>query len=505
MTLTTSGPDVSRDGAATGERLTTGATVLLVAWGALAIGAVYPWGYVPLATGCALAGAFALQRARRDIAAHRGIVFSLAAVALAIALQLLPLPETVRAVVSPRLDGVLAQLDLGFALQTAAAGAEGPHVLHPLTMDAIATARGLLLFVAFSLLLVGLAATLGRVGAGRLVPWIVAFGFLLAAFGIVQRLVLGDHAWGGMKIYGLWAPHYKLTTPFGPFVNKNHFAGWMLMGLPLAAGYALGLAHVGMRRVRPDLRHRLLWLSSPDGGRVQLAAVAVACMAVALVMTRSRSGVGCFAVAMGVAAAVAARHQTTRTARFVVAGVLALIVLVPVVGGQAELARRFEHGTSDPSVRLRLDVWSVAGAIAKDFPLAGTGVNTFAVAAIPYSTPGKDYHFREAHNDYLQLAVEGGLLVGVPATVVLWCVVAAIRRRVAEDRPDSSTYWVRVGAVTGLAAIALQSVVEFSLQMPGNAVLSVVLLAIAVHRQPATPADDVRPRHAPQHNPTRLR
>jgi hypothetical protein len=125
MTLTTSGPDVSRDAAATGERLTTGATVLLVAWGALAIGAVYPWGYVPLATGCALAGAFALQRARRDIAAHRGIVFSLAAVALAIALQLLPLPETVRAVVSPRLDGVLAQLDLGFALQTAAAGAEG--------------------------------------------------------------------------------------------------------------------------------------------------------------------------------------------------------------------------------------------------------------------------------------------------------------------------------------------------------------------------------------------
>jgi O-antigen ligase len=127
------------------------------------------------------------------------------------------------------------------------------------------------------------------------------------------------------------------------------------------------------------------------------------------------------------------------------------------------------------------------------------------VAAIPYSTPGKDYHFREAHNDYLQLAAEGGLLVGVPATVVLWCVVAAIRRRVAEDRPDSSTYWVRVGAVTGLAAIALQSVVEFSLQMPGNAVLCVVLLAIAVHRQPATPADDVRPRHAPQHNPTRLR
>ena len=25
-------------------------------------------------------------------------------------------------------------------------------------------------------------------------------------------------------------------SPFGPFVNKNHFAGWMLMALPLTIG-----------------------------------------------------------------------------------------------------------------------------------------------------------------------------------------------------------------------------------------------------------------------------
>ena len=47
-----------------------------------------------------------------------------------------------------------------------------------------------------------------------------------------------------------------------------------------------------------------------------------------------------------------------------------------------------------------------------------------------------------------------------------------------------SSYWIRLGAVTGLGAIALQSTVEFSLQMPGNAALCAVLCGIALHRDP---------------------
>jgi O-antigen ligase len=91
-------------------------------------------------------------------------------------------------------------------------------------------------------------------------------------------------------------------------------------------------------------------------------------------------------------------------------------------------------------------------------------------------------HYIEAHNDYLQLLVEGGWLVAVPALVLVGLFVWEVRRRFREARDDRTGYWLRLGAVTGLVAIALQEVMEFSLQMPGNAALFTLLAAIAIRR-----------------------
>ena len=104
------------------------------------------------------------------------------------------------------------------------------------------------------------------------------------------------------------------------------------------------------------------------------------------------------------------------------------------------------------------------------------------MATLFYQTSVPGFHLREAHNDYLQLAAEGGLLLGAPIV----CAVAALVREIRVRFVDSSgsSYWIRLGAVTGLGAIALQSTVEFSLQMPGNAALCAVLCGIALHRDP---------------------
>jgi len=88
--------------------------------------------------------------------------------------------------------------------------------------------------------------------------------------------------------------------------------------------------------------------------------------------------------------------------------------------------------------------------------------------------------FNQAHNHYLQLASEGGLLLAIPLLLGLR---AYIREASAILRSDSSgMYFVRLGAACGLAGVAAQSAWETGLTTPANALLAAVLAAIVVHQ-----------------------
>jgi O-antigen ligase len=133
---------------------------------------------------------------------------------------------------------------------------------------------------------------------------------------------------------------------------------------------------------------------------------------------------------------------------------------------------------------VRSAIWSDAAGIFRDFPVFGSGAKTFSTAMLVYQTANPSVHYAEAHSDYVQLVAEGGVTLSAAALVLLVLFVREVRRRFADSTSDETTYWVRVGAVTGLVAIALQEIGEFSLQMPGNAALLVVLMAIAAGRLP---------------------
>lgn len=169
------------------------------------------------------------------------------------------------------------------------------------------------------------------------------------------------------------------------------------------------------------------------------------------------------------------------------AGAYLAFVLVVAVGwvGLDAVATRFAAAQWD-DMGGRLGAWTDAWRIFRDFPLTGVGLNAFGEAMLDYQTDYVDrLHFATAHNDYAQLLAEGGLLVGLPILVTLAAFVRQIRGRFREAADDPMTYWLGVGAVTGLLAIAFQEVVEFSLLIPGNAVLFTVLAAIAIHRPSA--------------------
>jgi O-antigen ligase len=455
-------------------RLLLVAAWLLVAWGALAFGAVYPWAWMPLVTGCTLVGLMALgvSRGRPHDAGDRGLLAALAFVIAGALLQMTPLPSALMDALSPSAARVLADQNLAFAT----AESRGPHAL---SLDPVATARGVILLTGFTVWVAGLTRLLHVTGARAFSTSLVVFGVVLAVIGMVQKAMLGDHAYAGMKIYGFWSPSNPLTTPFGPFVNRNHFAGWMLMGLPLALGIGLGWAERAGRHVT-SWRDLIARVSSPEAGRAQLMAAAVLVMGSSIFMTRSRSGVAGMVLAMGLAAVVAGRRSSSARTRLATAAAIVAVISGLVLWGGRDVVDRVRAGGAE----LRPQIWRDSVAVIRDFPLTGTGLNTFGTAMLSYQSAMRGVHFREAHNDYLQVLVEGGLLLGVPAALALAALARGVRRRFRDGRDDAMTHWIRVGATTGLVAIALQSLVEFSLQMPGNAAFAALLMAVALHAPP---------------------
>lgn len=472
------------------DRALLGGVVLLVAWGTLAFGAVYPWAYKPLLWAAAAIGLVAFWRGRSHgptPAATRAVVWLLGLVAAGGVLQTTPLPGHVRTAISPASESFLRRHDLGYGAELMARSAGRPAEAppldgRPLSIDPSSTRRGTLMLVSLATLFAGLVRLFARTGTRQVTAWLIGLGVVLAVIGIVQKAVLGDNAFDGMRIYGFWEPTYKISTPFGPYVNKNHYAGWMIMALPLALGHLLSQLHRFLRHVRPDWRSRLLALSSPHGARIQLTAFCVALMGSALALTMSRSGIGCFLVAAALAAVVGARREHSLPVRLGMIAALLLPVVAAFAWADVDVIDRFTSGSQ--SVELRRQAWRDAVVIIRDFPVAGTGLNTYGTATMVYSTAQTNLHFQEAHNDYLQLAAEGGLLLGIPVVLALFVAARGIRRRLADDAGAPEAYWLRFGASTALLAIALQSIVEFSLQLPGNAVFFAVLCAAALHRSP---------------------
>jgi hypothetical protein len=419
---------------------------------------------VPLITASAVLGAAGLIWGRGSV--PWPLIAGLALVALAASVQLIPLSAPTLASLSPHALEIHRQRDLAAAVGAAAS--------FPLSIDPPQTRLGLMFLAAFALLLAGTARMLTRDSARQVAASLAGVGVALAIVGLAQRATFNG------KMYGFWELAQG-GAPFGPFINRNHFAGWMLMVVPLAVGLFASIVSRRMAQVRPHWRDRVLWFASAEANQAILAAFAVSTMALALVVTLSRSGITAFVGAMAFASVVLVtrRSGAARGGRMIVAAYVFLVCVLSVswVGVDRIAARFLTPGSIN--VEGRQAIWADTRRMVGDFALTGTGLNTFGSAALFYQRSLKGSHMREAHNDYLQLAAEGGVLTGVPILLSVALLITGIRRRLRDD--VGSIWWIRIGAVTGLLAIAAQSFVEFSLQMPSNAALFAVLCGIALH------------------------
>ncbi|HXG55013.1 MAG TPA: O-antigen ligase family protein [Vicinamibacterales bacterium] len=433
----------------------------IIAWTAFAFGGVY-------ASTLALPGVLLLilAAAYRPALLRRGPNPQLdlaILVALGVAtLQILPLPRTLVRWFSPgamRVADALSLVDAGGALPVSI------NLPHSAAAALIFAGVLLVFFTARQLFDAGGVRAIGR--------GVAVAGLVLAAVAIAQD------ATGRGMMYWRWRPLFERAHPFGPFVNRNHFGTWAIMAITLTIGYLA--AHASAHAASSRGSWRLRVVAALDF-RAALLLGAAALMIVATVLSLSRSSM------LGLAAAVLfggwlSQQRTVAhgggSRQAVMVGVLALFAMALVLlrVDLSSIADRLASASTGLGDRAL--IWRGTLPILRDFWFTGTGVGTYQTAMAVYQRTNPGLIYNQAHNHYLQVAAEGGVLLCLPVTAglfMLWRDGAAALRK---DR--SGMYWLRAGAASGLFGVAVQSTVETGLLTPANAVLAAVMAAILVH------------------------
>lgn len=442
--------------------------LLVLAWGALAFGSEYAWAYAPLSILCIVPATLGL-RARHGTLPATGILVAAALIFTGAVAQLL-LPASA----IPGQPG--AGSDIDFSSLYALATTQLPPESAPARIS-IAPGRtllGIAFLTTFTVLLAGCTRGISAAGAKTLARGIAIIGVAVAFVGVVQSAAPTE------TIYGFWR-RPKVGAGFAPFINENHFAGWMAMVLSLTIGSFAGDISSALKDAGGGWRQRILWFSTPRASVMLLTAFAIGIMALSMVLTFSRGGLVGLATVGLVGLWWMLRRQSgpKRLAGATAIGVLVASALM--WGGAEKTIDQFSGVSEDFGGRKQ--IWLDTLNIIRDFPITGTGLNTFGVAMLHYQSRSiTGVAISEAHNDYLQLASEGGLLLGIPILFGLVLFIREIWRRFREGGDDADTYWLRAGAVTGLLTIAGMELFDFTLQMPGAAAMFVLLAALAIHK-----------------------
>jgi hypothetical protein len=389
-------------------------------------------------------------------------------VVAAAALQLVPLPPFALNVLSPQAVRVVSALSL-----------VPPEGARPLTIGLRESLSAILLLCG-ALVLFFCARQIFAGGGVRIVVRALAYsGLVLALIAIAQ-----DATARGL-MYWMWRPLDEGPSPFGPFVNRNHFGTWAIMVVPLCFGYLMAhaRAHHGPRSDTPWQR-RLLDALDVRGALLLASAVL---LIVATTRSLSRSSIAGLVVA-GLCAALLARERLAEDPRrlarpaLLVAGGAVVSILAVIWGIDASIITgRF--ATAGTGVADRAVIWRDTMSVVHDFWLTGTGVGTYQISMAVYQRSMPGVIFNQAHNHYLQVLSEGGLVVGIPVVAALVAFARESVTRLTSDR--SGMFWVRAGGVSGLFGVAVQSLLETGLTTPANAAVAAVVAAIVVHVPPA--------------------
>lgn len=296
--------------------------------------------------------------------------------------------------------------------------------------------------------------------AGRFrktVAVLIGFGGVLAFIGILQKLASPDSIYGVVKT--------AQAIPFGPYVNQHHFASLMVLLSGIAISHLLGQSVTRQIKL--------------------LIAISALIMAISVPLTSSRGGmISYFAMLLvGGAAYFYRGEKTTGKSWLPVLGAMAAVAVIAVgavlfLGGADSLLRGVGFSnTSDDISSGRLYFWSVAWQIFTTNPVFGAGLDSFGAAFTHFDIRSGTYRVEQAHNDYLQMLADGGVVGFALLVAFIFLLVRKSLTRVRECSNDFVRTTV-TGGLAGCVGILVHSFFDFPLRTAGNAFFFVLVVAL---------------------------
>jgi O-antigen ligase len=214
-------------------------------------------------------------------------------------------------------------------------------------------------------------------------------------------------------------------------------------------------------------------------------------MGVALIMTNSRGGIislGAEILFLVIVAGPGLRRGKRRArgdrvkAALLRAGLAFGLIAVLIggtlaVGGSAVFTRLIGTANADDPTTGRTHFWSVAVEVIKAYPIVGSGLGSFGVIYTRYDSRNGFYRLEQAHNDYLQILADAGIVGGILGLAFLAILFGhGFARRETDDKFRRG---VATGALAGCFAVLIHSFFDFTLHTTSNALLFLILAALA--------------------------
>ena len=321
------------------------------------------------------------------------------------------------------------------------------------------TLSGALLYLAYAMLCFLAAQCLIRASqAKKLAVIFVIYGFAVASLALLQGISSNG------KLYWVRQPHMGGWI-YGSYVNHNHYAGLMELLIPIPL--VMALTHIAPERER------------------LAAGIAAAVMTGTVFLSGSRGGMLAVSVEFTVLALVLMRQK--KSMRFAIGAVAFAVVLVTLlawVGGK-ELTTRVSsistEARSEISGGMRLSIDRDALRMFRNRPVLGWGLGTFPTVYPQFRSFYTNFFVSEAHNDYLQLLAELGVL---GFATMIWFLVVLYRTALHKigNWTSQVTGALTLACIMGSTGILVHSFFDFNLQIPANAALFYVFCTLASAR-----------------------